>query len=109
MFAVVEALFFIVYVAVIIYAVYKAATRNRKSSSVNRQVPGHHETNINGDVKPKVTFNNPFRSQKDVTCETLYGHEHDENGHRYIVAQKAETGYVILNGVKRRISDCKDL
>lgn len=44
----------------------------------------------------------------DVSCETLFNHKHklvDE----YVVQEKPETGYVILNGIKRKIEDCKDL
>ena len=36
------------------------------------------------------------------------GHDH-HNIPRYIVHTDAETGYVVLNGVKRKISDCKYL
>lgn len=54
---------------------------------------------------------------EDVTCEGKDGHNHPkmtpaqqrEFGPRYIVHNEPETGYVVLNGVKRRISDCKDL
>ena len=36
-------------------------------------------------------------------------HDHDKQSERYIVHDEPEQGYVILNGVKRRIEDCKDL
>lgn len=48
----------------------------------------------------------------DMTCNTEYGHAHDtsalekEYGKRYIVHNEPETGYVILNGVKRKLKDC---
>ena len=50
------------------------------------------------------------RSQ-DLTCETKYGHDHSstQTPARYIVHEDPEQGYVILNGVKRRIKDCKNL
>ncbi len=48
---------------------------------------------------------------EDLTCER-YGHDHSEStefGRRYIVHEEPEDGYVILNGVKRKISECKYL
>lgn len=48
----------------------------------------------------------------DVTCASEYGHVHNnvalehEFGQRYIVHNEPETGYVVLNGVKRRLKDC---
>ncbi|MBQ9328341.1 MAG: hypothetical protein IJ225_07375 [Solobacterium sp.] len=55
--------------------------------------------------------------QEDLTCEGKEGHHHPapsaedvaNYGARYIVHNDPETGYVVLNGVKRRISECKDL
>ena len=48
---------------------------------------------------------------QDLTCETQYGHNHSgpSQNKRYIVHEDPPTGYVILNGVKRKISDCKNL
>ncbi len=50
---------------------------------------------------------------QDLTCER-YGHDHrkegtNEFGRRYIVHEDPEEGFVVLNGVKRKISDCKNL
>lgn len=55
--------------------------------------------------------------EKDITCEGRDGHVHTQMseadrkdfGPRYIVHDDPEIGYVVLNGIKRRISDCKDL
>lgn len=54
--------------------------------------------------------------EKDISCENQFHHFHGPTFHetnidnsRYIVHEEPETGYVILNGVKRKISDCKDL
>lgn len=50
--------------------------------------------------------------ENDVTCEGQYGHDHSSGAlpeKRYIVHEEPEEGYVILNGVKRRIRDCKYL
>ena len=47
---------------------------------------------------------------QDLTCEKEYGHNHHtDSSSRYIVHQEAEDGYVVLNGVKRKISECKNL
>ncbi len=50
----------------------------------------------------------PKNKEKDVTCETQYNHKHEEN-RNYVVREEPEEGYVTLNGVKRRIEDCKYL
>ena len=55
--------------------------------------------------------------EKDITCEGRDGHHHPklsaseqkDYGPRYIVHDDPEIGYVVLNGIKRKISDCKDL
>ncbi len=50
----------------------------------------------------------PF--ENDITCETAYGHNHAATGERrYIVHEDPPEGYVVLNGIKRRIEDCKYL
>jgi hypothetical protein len=49
---------------------------------------------------------------EDLTCENQYGHHHDRiNGQepRYVVHSEPTSGYVVLNGVKRKLSDCRDL
>lgn len=48
---------------------------------------------------------------QDLTCETEYGHHHAPTppGSRYIVHEDPPQGYVVLNGIKRKISDCKYL
>lgn len=50
--------------------------------------------------------------QQDITCENEFGHQHPKNkeyGRRYIVHEEPEEGYVVLNGIKRKITDCKYL
>lgn len=55
--------------------------------------------------------------ENDITCEGKENHRHPQPsaedianyGRRYIVHDDPESGFVILNGIKRRISDCKDL
>lgn len=46
---------------------------------------------------------------QDLTCETRHGHHHASTGPRYIVHEEPERGYVVLNGVKRRLTDCRNL
>ena len=49
---------------------------------------------------------------QDLTCDR-YGHVHEpqtnEFGRRYVVHEDPEEGYVILNGVKRKLTDCRNL
>lgn len=53
------------------------------------------------------------QANQDLTCETTQGHNHprmeEEFGRRYIVHEDPEEGYVILNGIKRRLEDCAKL
>lgn len=67
----------------------------------------------NGVRKPTVSSDgHKVPKRNDVTCAGEYGHVHDnsalenEFGKRYIVHDEPETGYVVLNGVKRRLKDC---
>ena len=51
-------------------------------------------------------------ASEDLTCETAAGHRHEsssEYGQRYIVHNEPEDGYVVLNGVMRKIEECKNL
>ena len=52
--------------------------------------------------------------ENDITCEGAYGHNHAYavsmgETPRYIVHEDPDDGYVVLNGVLRRIEDCKYL
>ncbi|MBR3346395.1 MAG: hypothetical protein IKG37_04890 [Solobacterium sp.] len=55
--------------------------------------------------------------QNDITCEGKEGHVHEplsssqqkDYGPRYIVHDDPAEGYVVLNGVMRKISECRDL
>jgi len=79
-------------VTTIVASIGKAA----KNSSVNT-------ISNDGHIVPK---------NQDLTCEQQYGHNHSSTvseERRYIVHEDPEKGYVILNGVKRRIEDCKYL
>lgn len=61
-------------------------------------------------VPPQSSDGHFVPRQQDLTCETQYGHQHgNEPNKRYIVHEDPPEGYVILNGVKRKISDCKYL
>ncbi len=51
-----------------------------------------------------------IRREQDLTCETEYGHDHGTSAEpRYIVHDDPTDGYVILNGVKRSLDECKYL
>lgn len=84
--------FYFIILFVIVAAVVSIVTKARKQ---NISSDGH-----------KVPLN------EDLTCTVKDGHHHEESnefGSRYIVHNEPEQGYVVLNGVKRRIIDCKNL
>lgn len=86
---------FLIY-AVILFAVIITLISNAQKKKKRKTVSS------DGHVVP---------ADEDLTCDTKYGHRHvpDQNGRRYIVHEEPEDGWVVLNGVKRRIKDCKDL
>jgi len=62
---------------------------------------------------PRSSDGHIIPPDKDITCNR-FGHRHDQTETeaytgRYIVHEDPETGYVILNGIKRRITDCRYL
>jgi hypothetical protein len=62
---------------------------------------------------PRSSDGHLIPPEKDITCNR-FGHRHEQTETeaytgRYIVHEDPETGYVILNGIKRRITDCKYL
>ncbi len=87
-------------VFIILLVIYLAAFGATVVRSVKKAQ--HKTVSSDGHVVPK---------SQDLTCETKYDHHHvpDENGRRYIVHEEPEDGWVVLNGVKRRVKDCKDL
>ena len=51
---------------------------------------------------------------KSFTCDEKYDHNHEDETNtkdhpRYIVQEQPENGYIILNGRKRKLTDCKYL
>lgn len=58
-----------------------------------------------------------IQKENDITCDIKNGHTHKkptakeiaDYGRRFIVHEDPPEGYVILNGVKRKISECKNL
>ncbi len=91
-------MFFFVWIIIILtfFAVIINSTRIRIPSFKGRTIA--HD----GHVIPK---------EKDITCETAYGHNHGstQDGRRFIVHEDPTDGYVILNGVKRSLEECKYL
>ncbi len=74
--------------------------------------------------RPTIAHDGHYiRRENDITCETQYGHYHPgpeefrpdedmpavpgEPTPRYIVHDDPEEGYVVLNGIKRKLEDCK--
>lgn len=89
-------IFTVLFIA-IVYSIYVVIKNSIKPSSVNRT------RSSDGHFVPK---------SQDLTCNR-YGHHHEneamEYGQRYVVHEDPEMGYVILNGVKRKLEDCKYL
>lgn len=92
------AMFFFVWIIIILtfFAVILSSTKIKGPKRQRRTVA--HD----GHAIPK---------ENDITCETAYGHNHGltPEGRRYIVHEDPPEGYVILNGVKRSLDECKNL
>ncbi|NCB33159.1 MAG: hypothetical protein EOM64_04660 [Erysipelotrichia bacterium] len=93
------AVVFVIAVALIITAATVAAVASQKKSRGPISSDGHIVT-----------------PGQDLTCDR-FGHQHPGNtakdtadyGRQYIVHNDPEDGYVILNGIMRKITDCRNL
>ena len=84
-------IFLVVWIAFFAIAAVSAAQSKKRN----------HTISDDGHVVP---------ASQDMTCETQYGHRHEPSPERrYVVHEDPEQGYVILNGVKRKLKDCKYL
>ena len=91
----IDFMFVLIWLLIAISVVSTIISKYKPAQRITRSSDGH--------IVPKV---------EDLTCETKYGHNHGtdpERQPRYIVHEEPQQGYVILNGVKRKISDCKYL
>ena len=91
--AVIIPIFFYIVFFITIISLISSAQKKRKR--LMRSSDGHF-------VKP----------EENLTCEANDNHRHpksNEFGERYIVHNEPSLGYVTLNGVLRKIEDCKDL
>lgn len=85
-----DALFFIVWIVVLLAVVVSTLQQiRRKQNTISDD--GHR-----------------IAKDKDITCNTKFHHNHPQE-RRYIVHEEPTDGYVILNGRKRKIEDCKYL
>lgn len=83
------------YIAFFVAIISLVSSAQKKRKRLMRSSDGHF-------VKP----------EENLTCEAKENHKHpksNEFGERYIVHNEPSLGYVTLNGVLRRIEDCKDL
>ena len=92
------AAFWIIMVAIVV----------RRTLTMKRDNDGRKRRNFMPEKKTVSSDGHAIPKDRDITCETQYGHDHSESGRRYIVHEEPETGYVVLNGVKRKISDLKN-
>ena len=78
--------------------------KNKKSGSIHTKRFYKRPVSSDGHAIPR---------KDDITCANIEDHYHRPSGYdklpRYIVHEEPETGYVILNGKKRRLTDCKYL
>ena len=89
---VIPVFFYIVFVIAIISL---TSASKKKKNRLMKSSDGHF-------VSPEENF----------TCEAKDNHHHPKStefGERYIVHNEPSLGYVTLNGVLRKIEDCKDL
>lgn len=90
----------IFWILIVFALVANAAKRNGAGKNTNMR----RTVSSDGHAVPR---------REDLTCDTNEGHHHPEEsamakefGPRYIVHDEPEEGYVILNGVKRKLTDC---
>ena len=96
------ALIFIIYMLPLLFAVVYVTKLKKLKSGANQ------ERSSDGHIVPK---------EDSFTCETKEGHHHpkmsqsdiNDFGKRYIVHDEPEDGYVVLNGVRRRLDECSKL
>lgn len=98
---------FIIFViwVVFIAVVSILANTSRKTGSIHSRRFYRRPVSSDGHRIPR---------SEDITCAGMEKHHHRSNPAvdripRYIVHEEPETGYVILNGVKRRLTDCRNL
>lgn len=116
------AMFSLAYFALIIYIIRKVLQASKVKNQRNRSAGKSHTTpgNISSETVVSDTLKkffektvsddgHPVPKSQDLTCETKHGHRHAPTGPRYIVHEEPELGYVVLNGVKRRLTDCRNL
>ena len=85
---------FIIFYVIFIIAMFKIAKKNKQRSRI---------ISDDGHFVP---------SNEDLTCETTQGHKHQKStefGPRYVVHNEPSQGYIVLNGIVRKIEDCKNL
>ncbi len=97
-------IFFVIIVVYLVIMVFISIFSSRTRVNSNAQ----------GRRRPVSSDGHEVPRAQDLTCETKYGHVHNrlpeyERTPRYIVHEDPEEGYVVLNGIKRKISDCKYL
>jgi|GEM_PF-5111880 len=100
-----EVFFIFFIVCYVLFFAVIVSTSVRKKNGIN--TPNTVDKLIS---EAKRAINSPNDAQpSEVSCENLYGHDHNDNGQRRLIKrEKLEPGYVILNGVKRKISDLDD-
>lgn len=90
---------FLVYL--LIFAVYLVITLRRKKGKSGKESQGR----LSRRTPARASDGHILRGKNDITCRQ-FGHHHEEDSApRYIVHDDPEDGFIILNGVKMRISE----
>lgn len=83
----------------------KDSRGGRRSLDRGRSSAGSLRDSLRGSNLARALDGHILRGDKDITCRQ-YGHRHEEDAApRFIVHDDPEDGFIILNGVKMRISE----
>ena len=111
----------IIYILVLVWIVSIASSvrkRNQAAQKNGQKQGGRRAEPARAQHVTVSSDGHKVPASQDLTCEQEYGHVHDrkamqeaekEYGRRYVVHEEPTEGWVVLNGVKRKIEDCKNL
>lgn len=106
------ALFYLVLIIFVVLRFANQSKKNPKSGSRNNSSPAGSSRNTAGRNARRPAGNTPLSSDghrvpkdQDISCRR-YGHNHPEfDTPRFIPHEDPEEGYIILNGVKMKLTE----
>ena len=100
---------FLIFLIIVLLVIAEISYSWKRTVRVAKEVSKRTKATVSSDgcVVPQ---------EEDETCEgkdghthkELVGYENEKFGKRYVVHNEIENGYVVLNGVRKKIKDCKD-